>query len=71
MDYNELKSKLKQNATIEDNTPYIIKIKDLTPENVLVFHSTNGEFIPLNLLKSIDVEKNQALKQLRRLLVKE
>lgn len=51
VDYNELKSKLKQNATIEDNTPYIIKIKDLTPENVLVFHSTNGEFYTIESLE--------------------
>ncbi|HOQ17823.1 MAG TPA: CRISPR-associated protein Csx11, partial [Defluviitaleaceae bacterium] len=51
VDYNELKSKLKQNATIEDNTPYIIKIKALTPENVLVFHSTNGEFYTIESLE--------------------
>lgn len=44
VNYNDLKSKLKQDATIKDNTPYIIKIKDLTPENVLVFYSTNGNF---------------------------
>lgn len=51
LDYTDLESKLKQNATIEENTPYIIKFKDLTPENVLVFHSTNGEFYTIESLE--------------------
>jgi len=44
VDYSDLKSKLNLDSdkNIED-TPLIIKIKGLNPENLLVFHTKNGE----------------------------
>jgi CRISPR-associated Csx11 family protein len=61
MDYNDLKSKLKQDATIKDNTLYIIKIKDLTPENVLVFHSTNGNFYTIETFEKYSCKEKSGI----------
>ncbi|MCW1309460.1 MAG: CRISPR-associated protein Csx11 [Candidatus Nanoarchaeia archaeon] len=49
VDYKDLRSKLKDKS-IED-TPLIIKVKELNPEALLVFHSENGEFYTIESLE--------------------
>ncbi|HQD58351.1 MAG TPA: CRISPR-associated protein Csx11 [Bacteroidales bacterium] len=41
LDYTDLESK----------TPFVIKINNLNPQNLLVFHSTNGEFYTIESLE--------------------
>ncbi|HHW20512.1 CRISPR-associated protein Csx11 [Thermodesulfovibrio thiophilus] len=72
VDYNELKSKLNQNATI--NTPYIIyiiKIKDLMPENVLVFHCANGEFYTIESLEKYRCGEKSGIEAVKEAFSKE
>ncbi len=47
---NDIDSKLKENAKLSKNTPYIIKIKGVEPDNILVFHTKNGEFYTIESL---------------------
>ncbi|PMP95008.1 MAG: CRISPR-associated protein Csx11, partial [Candidatus Aminicenantes bacterium] len=50
VDYNDLKSKLNSDQNIDDS-PFIIKVEDLTPEDLLVFHDKNGEFYTIESLE--------------------
>lgn len=71
VNYNDLKSKLKQDATIKDNTPYIIKIKDLKPENLLVFHSTNGEFYTIETFEKYSCKEKSGIEVVKEAFSKE
>lgn len=49
VNYEDLKSKI--NQEVPENTPLIIKIKGLEPENILIFHTSNGEFYTIESLE--------------------
>lgn len=51
---------LKSGKKIEKNTPYLIKIKGLEPDNLLVFHSLNGCFYTIESLEKFKLNnKNE------------
>ncbi|NLJ48588.1 MAG: CRISPR-associated protein Csx11 [Candidatus Atribacteria bacterium] len=50
IDYNELKSKLRQGGELKENTPYLIEKEELSPRNLLVLHTKNGEFYTIESL---------------------
>ncbi|NMC61166.1 MAG: CRISPR-associated protein Csx11 [Candidatus Methanofastidiosa archaeon] len=43
--------KLKNSKKLEPNTPYIIKIKELEPETLLVLHASDGKFSTIESLE--------------------
>jgi len=53
VNYADSKAKLRNNKEIKKDTPYIIKIKGLETENLLIFHAKNGEFYTIESLKKI------------------
>ncbi|MFZ3059895.1 MAG: CRISPR-associated protein Csx11 [Candidatus Methanoperedens sp.] len=51
---------LKSGKKIEKDTPYLIKIEGLEPENLLVFHSSNGGFCTIESLEKLKLNnKNE------------
>lgn len=51
---------LKSGKKIEKDTPYLIKIEGLEPENLLVFHSSNGGFCTIESLEKFKLNnKNE------------
>lgn len=40
-----------QNLQLKENTPYIIKVKKLQPESILVLHTSNGQFYTIESLE--------------------
>jgi CRISPR-associated Csx11 family protein len=48
---NDLKSEPRSNQTNINGIPFVIKIENLTPETLLVFHIKNGEFYTIESLE--------------------
>jgi CRISPR-associated Csx11 family protein len=70
VDYSDLNSKLKPGKNIEKNTPYMIQIDNLKPQNLLVFYNENGKFYTIESLgkfkfknKTEEEAVKEALKQ--------
>ncbi|SHF52347.1 CRISPR-associated protein, Csx11 family [Caldanaerobius fijiensis DSM 17918] len=64
VDYEELKKKVGKNIKVR--APYVIKIKNLKPESILVFHMSNGEFYTIESLEKFkfsDKEGELAVRQ--------
>ncbi|WP_051585755.1 CRISPR-associated protein Csx11 [Caldanaerobius polysaccharolyticus] len=64
VDYEKLKKKVGKNIKVR--TPYVIKIKNLKPESILVFHMGNGEFYTIESLEKFkfnDKEGELAVRQ--------
>ena len=51
VDYNKLQSALKISNTISEKTPYVIRLDDLEPRDLLVLHVENGEFCTIESLE--------------------
>ena len=54
VNYNELKSKFEE--TIGSETPYVIRIDNLNPQELLVFHNKDGEFYTIESLEKFSFE---------------
>ncbi len=64
VDEADLKSKIKPNK-IENNTPYIIQIKGLEPENLLVLYSSIGEFYIIESLEKFKLNDKKGIEAVR------
>lgn len=64
VDEADLKSKIKSNK-IENNTPYIIQIKGLEPENLLVLYSSIGEFYIIESLEKFKLNDKRGIEAVR------
>lgn len=53
VDYNDLSSKI---TDFPKNTPFIIKLKGLEPDNLLVLHTSNGEFYTIESIEKFKFE---------------
>ncbi len=49
VNYSDLK--LKEEKNVEETAPYIIRMDNLEPQNILVFHNKNGEFYTIESLE--------------------
>ena len=66
VDYSKLKSSLKQE--LKENTTYIIKIENLNPENLLIFHSKNGEFYTIESLEKFEFDRKVGIEAVKKAL---
>jgi predicted nucleotidyltransferase component of viral defense system len=66
VDANEF-SKLKKQ--IEPQTPYIIRMKNLEPSDLLVFHNENGEFYTIESLEKYRFEDKAGLEAIKSALM--
>lgn len=62
------KINLKSNAFIKENTPYIVKIKGLEPESLLIFHSSDGEFYTIESLGKFKFKDKSEIHAVRKAL---
>lgn len=65
LDCESLKSK------IEDNIPLIIKLKGLNPENLLVLHTSDGEFYTIDSLDKFKFNKELGINAVKETLISE
>jgi len=52
---------LKNGNKLNENTPYIIKIKELEPENILVVHTSNEEFYTIESLEKFKFKEKSGI----------
>jgi hypothetical protein len=53
--------KLKNGSELKQNTPYIIKIKELEPESILIIHTSNEQFYTIESLKKFKFKEKTGI----------
>jgi len=66
VDIQDIEAKLKQEKKLENNTTFLLKFKDLEPQNLLVLHEQNGKFYTIESIKKFslkDKTEEEAVKE--------
>jgi hypothetical protein len=53
--------KLKNGSELKQNTPYIIKIRELEPESILIIHTSNEQFYTIESLKKFKFKEKTGI----------